>query len=121
MYILKDKIIEVWADEFRNFIAKSKNRERDINNFVLDCEVHPMTRRVYISNTKFSDLERAHNEFNAIIEDEYLFNKNVFDDHHKFFTFKNLELLEVVFEGSNCIEFHSIEEVNELTGKKVKI
>lgn len=120
MYILTDKIIEVWSDDFRNFIAKSKNRERDINNFVTACEFHPMTRRVYVSNTRFNDLERAHNHFKAILEAEYIFNKNVFEDRHKFFTFKNLELLEVVFEGSNCIEFNSIEEVNELTGKKVK-
>lgn len=118
MYILCDKIIEVYSDDFKNFIAKSQDRKKDIDLFVQDCELNPITRRVYTTNTRFTDLERAYNEFKSVRNDEMIYNKNVFEDRHKFFTFRYIILFKVVYDGSKCMEYELIHEVNELTGKR---
>ena len=117
MYILVDKVIEVYTDDFRNLLANSKDREKDIKLFIADAEMRNETRRIYISNSRYHDLEKALIDFGAELED-FIFTKNVFEDRHKFFTFRHLLLLKVVFVGNALIEYEVIKEIDELTGRR---
>ena len=113
MYRVKRVIVKYDRDMLCRII---KDKSEDIiESILMDCELRPETKRIYIEVTDFDNLSIALNFYNKELE-EFDFEKDPFKSVASNIYINYIQLLEIGYDEEALCLFDIVAKCNELTG-----